>query len=314
MKQILCISALLLFPIVLTAQDPDSLKPIPELEVVTLEEPGDSNLVTGENNGSNEENEHGDTTRIKIGDKNIKIIEEEDMTKIEIFDEKKDEDGEEDEECHLSAEKNKFKGHWAGFEMGLNNMFDNNRSVARIPSASFMEINASRSLNVNLNFMQYSIGIVNTRIGLTTGLGVEFCNYFFSNNNTIGKSNGSIISVDTLGTLNKSKLTTTYLRIPLLLEVQLFGKDRDDRLYLSAGIVGGMKLGSHTKIIVSKEEGEKKSKVNDDFFLNPFRWGLTAHIGYKGITLYCDYYMTTLFQENKGPELYPFSAGLSLTF
>ena len=176
-----------------------------------------------------------------------------------------------------------------------------------------MEIKASRSLNVNINCAQYSLGFGQTRFGLTTGLGLEFNNYFFSNNNTLGKSNGSVVGIDTLGTLEKTKLTTTYLRVPLILELQLFAKKRCDRVYISAGIVGGMKLGSHTKVIVN-DEGEKKSKDRDDFYLNPFRWGLTAHIGYKGITLYGDYYPTLLFQQNKGPELYPFSAGLALTF
>ena len=139
------------------------------------------------------------------------------------------------------------------------------------------------------------------------------CNNFITKSSKTPKSNGSVGGIDTLGTLEKTKLTTTYLRVPLILELQLFAKKRCDRVYISAGIVGGMKLGSHTKVIVN-DEGEKKSKDRDDFYLNPFRWGLTAHIGYKGITLYGDYYPTLLFQQNKGPELYPFSAGLALTF
>ncbi len=345
MKQFIYAAALLLLPISLLAQEADTLKSIPDdvpvKVVVKVADSADSAAVSADESdqelkqlltiegkevapdegtrdtlllittGSDESetaSDPQDTIKVRIGEKNIEIIEHEDKTSVDIYD---NEDEEDDISC-VSDEDKKFRGHWAGVEIGLNNLLDNSGSLTRTPATSFMELNASRSLNVNLNFAQYSIGFIRNKFGLTTGLGLEFCNYFFSNDNSIGKSNGSIVTVDTLGGLEKSKLTTTYLRIPVLLEVQLFGNSRSHRLYVSAGVIGGMKLGSHTKIVV--DEGEKKSKHSDDFYLNPFRWGLTAHIGYKGVSLYGDYYLTSLFQNNKGPELYPFSAGLALTF
>ncbi len=348
MKQFIYAAALLLLPISLLAQEADTLKSIPDdvpvKVVVKVADSADSAAVSADESdqelkqlltiegkevapdeetrdtlllittGSDESetaSDPQDTIKVRIGEKNIEIIEHEDKTSVDIYDNEDDEDEEDDISC-VSDEDKKFRGHWAGVEIGLNNLLDNSGSLTRTPATSFMELNASRSLNVNLNFAQYSIGFIRNKFGLTTGLGLEFCNYFFSNDNSIGKSNGSIVTVDTLGGLEKSKLTTTYLRIPVLLEVQLFGNSRSHRLYVSAGVIGGMKLGSHTKIVV--DEGEKKSKHSDDFYLNPFRWGLTAHIGYKGVSLYGDYYLTSLFQNNKGPELYPFSAGLALTF
>jgi hypothetical protein len=249
--------------------------------------------------------EPGDTTKITVGEKNFQIIENDEKTSIEIL---KDEDI-----CQVDK-KEKFRGHWVGFELGLNNLLDNGGSFLRAPEVSFMELNTSRSINVNLNFIQYSLGFGTDRIGLVTGLGVEFCNYFFINDNTIGKNNGTIVSIDSSGSVKKSKLITTCLRVPLVLEGQLFGGDRDKRLNISAGIIGGLKLGSHTKVVVLDEGEKQKTKDHDDFYLNPFRLGLTARIGYNGINLYCDYYFTSLFQKNKGPELYPLSAGISLTF
>ncbi|MBN2274808.1 MAG: PorT family protein [Bacteroidales bacterium] len=292
----------------------DELKQLLSVEGLQIPEnvaPEDTTIITGTTDVSAGEHESGDTVKVRIGDKNIQIIEKDEKTHIEIFDNENEEV--EDTFC-VSKKKQKFRGHWAGVEIGLNNLLDAGGSISRTPETSFMELNASRSLNVNLNFMQYSIGIFKDRMGFTSGLGLEFSNYFFSNDNTIDKNNGSVVSVDTLGNLHKTKLTTTYLRMPLIIEGQLFGKSRDKRLYVSAGLIGGLRLGSHTKIVTSEEEGSKKSKNNDDFYLNPFRWGLTARIGYKGITLYGDYYLTPLFQKNKGPELFPFSAGLSLTF
>ncbi len=323
MKHIVYLAALLLLPFAMLAQETETVPSAPANYTEQLITPeGDDTSVTRVTrdtlplvtSGADESPKGGassdDTIKVRIGDKNIEIIEHEDKTSVDIYDRGEDE---EDLACPDGDEK-KFRGHWAGFEIGMNNLLDNSGSISRTPEAAFMELKASRSLNVNLNFAQYSLGFGQDRFGLTTGLGIEFSNYFFSNNNTLGKSNGSVIGVDTLGILEKSKLTTTYLRIPLILELQLFAKKRSDRVYISAGIVGGMKLGSHTKTVINRDDGEKKSKDRDDFYLNPFRWGLTTHVGYKGITLYADYYPTSLFQKNKGPELYPFSAGLALTF
>lgn len=281
------------------------------LEVVKVEEKKDTSKPAIQDSTNATGSNAKDTTKIKLGEKNIQIFEEDNKTKVEIYDEDEDEI-EDDSTCE--NENNKFKGHWAGIEIGLNNLLDNNQSLSRIPSEYYMELNSSRSINVNINFMQYSLGFGTNRIGLVTGMGIEFCNYFFGNDNSITKRNGYISSIDTINNLIKSKLTTSYLRIPLILELQLFGGERSKRVYISAGVVGAMKLGSHTKIVVREEGGKQKSKDNDDFYLNPFRWGLTSRIGFKGINLYADYYFTSLFQENKGPELYPFSAGFSFTF
>jgi hypothetical protein len=281
------------------------------LEVIKIEEKKDTSISLNPDSSGVSASHAGDTTKIKLGEKNIQIFEEDNKTKVEIFDEK---DEEENNDSICEDKNNKFKGHWAGIEIGLNNLFDNKQSLSRAPSEYFMELNSSRSINVNINFMQYSLGFANDRIGLVSGMGIEFFNYFFGNDNSIEKNNGYITSIDSINNLIKSKLTTSYLRIPLILELQLFGGERSKRFYISAGVVGAMKLGSHTKIVIREEGGKQKSKDNDDFYLNPFRWGLTSRIGFKGINLYADYYFTPLFQENKGPELYPFSVGFSFTF
>jgi hypothetical protein len=37
-------------------------------------------------------------------------------------------------------------------------------------------------------------------------------------------------------------------------------------------------------------------------------------MGYGNFGIYADYHMKPLFKENEGPELYPFSVGVSLNF
>ncbi|GAI77048.1 unnamed protein product, partial [marine sediment metagenome] len=74
--------------------------------------------IVDDNQGTDisEYNDKDDTVKIKIGKKGIKIIENKDGTSIDIIDLDEIED-----EKDFSY-KRKFKGHWKGFEMGLNNL------------------------------------------------------------------------------------------------------------------------------------------------------------------------------------------------
>ncbi|MBN2481992.1 MAG: outer membrane beta-barrel protein [Bacteroidales bacterium] len=209
----------------------------------------------------------------------------------------------------------KFKGHWAGFEWGLNNFLDEEQTVSREGDAWFMDLNTGRSWVINLNFAQYSLGFGTRYAGLVTGMGLEFNNYFFDNDLTIEEVADEIEVVD-LSALDlvKSKLTTTWLRVPLIFEVQFPGSFRHKRAFVSAGVVGGLKLGAHTKVVYKEGDDKKKDKNSDDFNINPFHYGITARIGYGNSNIFFDYYFIPFFTDDKGPKLNPFSIGLSLAF
>lgn len=220
-----------------------------------------------------------------------------------------------DDEKNRPSYRRKFKGHWAGFEWGLNNFLDEENTVSREGDAWFMDLNTGRSWVVNLNFAQYSLGFGTSQLGLVTGMGLEFNSYFFDNDITITEISDTIQVVDLSGlNLKKSKLTTAFLRVPLILEVQFPGNFRSSRAFISAGIVGALKLGAHTKYVYTEGGDKKKEKNSDDFNINPFRYGITARIGYGHTNIFFDYYLAPMFTDNKGPVLHPFSIGLSLTF
>lgn len=254
--------------------------------------------------------ERKDTTRIKILDKDIKIIEKEGGTSVEIRDSEKKAGDEK-----ASVKKKKFKGHWTGFEIGLNNFVDADFSMTRTPELMWMDLNTGRSWNVNLNFHQTSIGLIGNRFGMVTGLGLEMNNFHFDSDNSIQEANGVVEMRDLSEySLNKSKLATTFLNVPLLLEVQLGPDKRSKRLYIAGGVIGGLKLCSHTKIVYRDEGRKRKEKDRDDFYINPLRYGFTVRVGYHHAQIYGTYYPTPFFEKNKGPELYPFNVGLSFGF
>lgn len=251
-----------------------------------------------------------DTTRIKIGNKGIEIIEGGDgNTRINV----KDMKNEETKSTEIKI--NKFKGNWSGIELGLNNFVTNDFRTNVDPSLNFMDLNTNRSLNLNINMLQYDIGFGKSKSGLVTGIGLELSNYFFDGNNNIKKNeNGQIVEnipaiLTEPGTdLIKSKLATSFLTIPLLLEFQIpAGKKR---VHISGGLIGGAKIGSRTKIVYKDRGNKQKEKIKDDFNLSALRYGYTLRAGFRNLNLFANYYPVPIFEKGKGPELYPYSIGL----
>ena len=256
-----------------------------------------------------------DTTRIKIGNKAIIIVENGDDTNVQFKDyDWKNSHGDFDEPFSKHKKKSGFDPHWAGVELGVNGLMTSNQSTTLKGDAAFLDLNMGKSINFNVNFLEYGIPIAKQYVGLVTGMGVEFNNFRFSNDISLQETNG-IIAADSSyiksGTnLSKTKLATTYLNIPLLMEFQI--PAGHDKIFLSAGVIGGLKLGSHTKVVYDKGGDKQKDKNRSDFNLATLRYGLHARLGYKFIKLYATYYPVSLFEKDKGPEVYPFNVGIVL--
>jgi hypothetical protein len=206
-----------------------------------------------------------------------------------------------------------FKGHWAGLEIGFNNYLTAEQSMVLPAEDDFMTLNSGKSKSVNINFAQINMGLTR-RVGLVSGLGFHMNNYFFEGNNSLTKSAGGMIEplYPAEGIIfDKSKITTRYITLPLMLEVQI-PVNYSKRLNIAGGGIGALKLGSHTKTVYYNN-GKQKVKDQGDFSLNMLRYGLTARVGYEMVQLYGTYYMTPLFKTGRGPELYPFEIGVSFT-
>lgn len=257
-----------------------------------------------------------DTTNIRFKRKTVKIIEDDGETQIFVKKHKRDKDWD-----WMWNDDDRFKGSWSGFSIGLSNFVDKDFSLSRSATEQYMDLNTSASWNMNLNFAQYSINFINDQFGLVSGLGIEWNYYRFDNDNSVqvDPTTGQIepvdLTVDPYDTWNieKSKLSTTYVTLPLLLEFHSSSYQHSGVVF-SAGAIGGVKLGSNTKIVYKENGDKKKDKTKDDYNLSPFRYGVHARIGVGDWLIYGTYYFTSMFEKDKGPELYPISVGIALSF
>jgi outer membrane protein with beta-barrel domain len=254
--------------------------------------------------------ENGDTVIVGLGSKGISIVEGDDGVQIKVLDmeEKKSE--------RSKQRKKRFDAHWAGLEIGLNNYMTPDNSLVLPPGEEFMDLNTGKSWNWNLNIADFGIGLGTNYVGIVSGLGFEFMNYNFDGQNSIMKEGGTGNIVEYVpsyaGFMSKSKMNITYLTAPLLLEFQI-PAGHHNRIHFSAGVIGGIKLWSNTKIKYTEAGDKSKEKNKSDFNLSPLRWAVTARAGYGGVSIFANYYMTSLFKSGTGPELYPFSIGLAFT-
>ncbi len=199
------------------------------------------------------------------------------------------------------------------FDIGFNSYSDRNFITGSEGDDSFLNLNTSKSVNVAVYPFAGTFRLTYSPwLNLQTGLGIDWGNYRFEDSWTIANVNGQTVPYQITEDLSKTKLVTVYMNIPLMLKFNIpIGGSFRNNFYLSAGVIGGLKLGSHTKI--KYENGGSKEKDHDSFNLNLLRYDLTLRAGYRGIGLFVNYQMSPMFEKDKGPKLYPYSAGLSVT-
>lgn len=213
--------------------------------------------------------------------------------------------------------KSRFHSHLSGFGLGVNSFLNSNGGTSLPSGYEDMNLNHSKSINVVLNLISVNQPIVSKYFGLTAGLGCEWHNYRFDNDITIEKDPANhriiITDLDKLypnKSIRKTKLTDWWLNVPVALEIN-GGRDRS--FYASVGVIGSVLLNSHTKVVVN-DGGKQKHKNWSNFYLNPWRASLMAKVGYGDFGVYATYSLTPMFQDAKGPKLYPFAVGATLNF
>ncbi len=214
----------------------------------------------------------------------------------------------------INVNKNKFKGHWAGFDLGFNGYVDKNFSNALPAKYSFMKLKMNNSMAVNINFFKLNANIYNNRLGIVSGLGLQYNNYWFDNDVVLTGDSSTIFGYHTgkVDSYIKSKLTMSWLRVPLFLEYQTSKANHRQQFHISAGAVFGYRIGSHSKQVYVKNGDFQTDKIFNDFYLNQIKLDAEVRIGWGPINLFASYAVSQMFQSGKGPEVYPYIVGITL--
>lgn len=243
-----------------------------------------------------------DTTKIKMKNSTIIIVNEENP---EVDDWKESEE-------YQDRERKYELTHWAGIDIGVNGFLNSDGSTGLGDSLDYLEVNYAGSRSFSINFWEQKFRLIKDYVGITTGAGIQWNNYKLKNDYTLANVNDSLVAFqDSSISLNKNKFRTTWVNVPLLLEFNT-SKDPSKSFHISAGLVGGFNLESMYKQKYKLDGDRFKNSSKNNFNVEPIRLEGMVRIGYGSFTLFSSLQLNELFEKDKGPELYPFTVGISL--
>jgi hypothetical protein len=168
-----------------------------------------------------------------------------------------------------------------------------------------------RSPEISLMMYQKALSLSrNNQWSIVSGLGIRWARYHLKGNHYFKEIDDYTDLLTASDDLNfkKSKLGITTLNLPLLLE----WRTRKSGIVMSAGGVCSFKTASSSRIEYTDKNGAKrKEKVDSGMTLRPVTFDLLFQAGTPDIGLFfLRYSPVSLFERNKGPELYPLTVGV----
>ncbi len=280
--------------------------------------------------------DYQDSVKVKVGKLEVNYYEDNDSVRIKVGNRelKIDDDG---NVSFQRCKPAKFNGHWAGVEMAVNGYVNSDFNMSFPKTYEYLDLNMIKSYSFYVNFFEQNVALSkNQKWGLVTGLGTYWNNYRFSKNTRLNSDSSHLIGyVDQGISIRKTKLTNWYLTVPLLFEFQTNSRMKKNSFHFTVGMIAGLRLTTHTKtyydernkdfnVTLYNPETDKyetvftatspdysKTKDFDDYFLQPFKFDATVRIGWGFINLFATYSVNEMFRKDKGPEVYPWAAGIT---
>lgn len=168
------------------------------------------------------------------------------------------------------------------------------------------------SIGFNLSFMNHWNLTKNGAISFGVGLGYSyFKNRSFVQYNRNFVSHATILSaVDTLNEPNKVQFGANYIEIPI--DFRFITKGENHFKFMIGAKIG-INVRSYSKRYYRKDGRKYTSKMTNFPDLNLWRYGVTARIGMRNISLFGAYYFSSIFTNNSSTTLYPFSLGITVS-
>ena len=140
------------------------------------------------------------------------------------------------------------------------------------------------------------------------------CLIQIKNNNLLYSSGDSVIVItDTLDKFKVNGLNSSYLNIPLLLELN--SKEGNDKsYYIQAGVIGGYNVGSSVFRKIKRDGFKSKERIRGDYAFKDFKLDAALRMGYGNYGVYVNYALMPLFNTKNYEAIYPLSFGVTMNF
>ena len=206
-----------------------------------------------------------------------------------------------------------MKAHWSGIGWGFANIADRNNNINNINGISLKSESTNEFF---INLFEKILPVYRNVIGLTTGVGFDWHNYYLDMNTHLLEVDGvtNIYPAPAGVNYEYSRLRTFHITVPLFLEWQpTFGKNHE--FFVTGGVIGGVNTFADYKINYVDANGNTVTKVESNGLNTaPLSLDFCGQIGYGCLNVYAKYSPFSIFQSGKGPDVRAVSLGMVLNF
>lgn len=199
---------------------------------------------------------------------------------------------------------------FARLDVGLSTMLDNG-SFKLSDDNKFLRYRPVKSGNIGFDLAQAGYRFTD-KFKIYLSAGFDWNHIRLREDITILKDSPELAYQASESPLKKNRLSSTYLRLPLVFELRGKENYNGSRLRFVAGPELGLLLKGKTK---QKSEAFGKVKETDDYHFTKVRYGLVARLGHGALGLYGKYYFNNLFENSPRQEgLHTLALGLMFSF
>lgn len=132
------------------------------------------------------------------------------------------------------------------------------------------------------------------------GLGLGLEKIGLGNDSTLFSGDQLTVGDIGLESVEKNKLAISYFEIPLEIRLHPTGTQDGEGFFIGAGVIGGLRLNSHTKWKYNEDGQTKRQKISGEFDLNTWRYGFQVRLGFRGVHFFYKQYLSDTFRNEIG--------------
>ena len=264
-----------------------------------------------------EEDPTNGTTQVAINGKGVRVTETNDGTKVKIGRQDMDEDSLKQARRQRYDEEHTHGYMTVGF--GFNTLANAGRvQVAGDPDGATAPISLRNwgSRYIHLGYMADTrlLRAPTSAPFLRYGVQFAFNNYMLEGNRQwVDVNDVTMIAAAPDGrSLQKSKLATSTVQLPVLLGFRLHNQKGKEALSVAAGGFAGYRINSRTKTKFDQSGDSKKVKDRGAYNLEDFQYGLMGSISVFGHELFATYNLNEVFRSKQGPQGNVLAFGVTL--
>ncbi len=167
-------------------------------------------------------------------------------------------------------------------------------------------------------YLCYDFPIKKTKFSFAAGIGINANVVYMDKQRLVftdtgANATGVNIIDDSTNIYKRFKFVTAYLQAPFELRYYSNTLNRNQGFKAAIGLQVGTLLGAHTKGQRSVNGTVVKEKVDTKRFVSGWNFAATARVGWGNYALFGSYNITNVFKDAQGPEVTPFSMGISIS-